>query len=321
MRSSVSVLAIVSLFVGVASGSLAAWQDGQLSVRQLSVGDMSFADRALGDKFRRFHAAAEKMAKQGWDHKPYETFADRRLDGVAYAHWCTFVEQDRLVPINYGGPRELNTVQIGAFFDPNPENPNAHKNINGAFVYAKWKPADAGWSAYVSYGKTTRIRDVFDCSFYYFAGPKEKPGRLPLIESFLDGHANYSGMFLFGEAGKQTQYSYLVTSWEKPRQVVLDDEVRRILKSPESLRDFLLVPYKNLLKRLHQDIPEEKGYSAKVYPTPAVSDRRLSDAERKQVLQSACDEVEFKIRTVQNHYKALFAAQRKAFPLRECLGE
>lgn len=323
MRSSNAtiVLAFVATVMALAGGSPAALQDGTLPIRRIGVDEMSFADKALGDKFRRFHTAAEKMAKQGWDRKPYETFTDRRLDGVAYAHWCTFVEQDRLVPINYGGPRELNTIQIGAFFDPNPENPNAHKNINGVFLYAKWKPAEAGWSAYLGYGKTTRIRDVFDCSFYCFAGPKEKPGQLPLIESFLDSHANYSGMFLFGEAGKQTQYSYLVTSWEKPRQVVLDDEVRRVLKSPESLRDYLLVPYRNLLKRLHQEIPEEKGYRATVYPTPAVSERRLSDAERKQVLQSACDEVELKIRTVQTHYKALFVAQQKAFPLRESLGK
>ena len=102
---------------------------------------------------------------------------------------------------------------------------------------------------------------------------------------------------------------------------MLDDEVRRILKSPESLRDYLVVPYKNLLKRLNQVIPEEKGYLATLYPGPTVSNRRLSDAERQQVLKSACAEVELKIRTVENHYKELFAAQRKAFPLRECLGE
>lgn len=261
------------------------------------------------------------MAQQGWDRKPYETFADRRLDGTAYAHWCTFAEQDRLLPINYGGPRELNTIQIGVFFDPNQDNPNAHKSINGTILYAKWKPADAGWSAYLSYGKGKRTRDIFDCAFYHFAGPKEKPGQLPLIESFLDGHANYSGIFLFGEIGKQTQYSFFVTSWEAPRKVVLDDEVRRILKSPESLRDYLIVPYKNLLKRLNQVIPEEKGYTATVYPSPAASNRRLSDAERQHVLTTACNEAELKIRTVQNHYKAIFAAQRKAFPLRECLGD
>src|SRR5262249_9056578 len=166
-----------------------------------------------------------------------------------------------------------------------------------------------------------RTRDVFDCVFYHFAGPKMKPGQVPLIELFLDGHANYSSIFLFGEIGKQTQYAFSVTIWEAPRQVVLDDEVRRILKSPESLRDFLVVPYQKLLKRLNQVIPEEKGYRATLYPSPTVSNRRLSDTERQQVLKSACAEVELKIRTVQNHYKELFAAQCKAFPLRGCLGE
>src|ERR1022692_4057040 len=85
-------------------------QNGTLPIRQLSLDEMQFADKALATKFRRIHAAAEKMAQQGWDHQSYETFPNPNAAGVAYAHWCTFVEQDRIPPINYNGPRELNTI-------------------------------------------------------------------------------------------------------------------------------------------------------------------------------------------------------------------
>lgn len=310
---------VIAAFLGILALSHSVAQDGRLPIRHLTLDEMQFADKALGVKFRRLHLAAERLARQGWDRKSYQTFPDRDSAGVAYAHWCTFLE-DGMVPINYGGPKEAHSIQLGAFFTPDPGDPNAHKRVNGSMLYAKWKPADAGWSAYLSYGQGPRFRTTFDCVFHYHPSAG-KPSRVPSIEFFLDGRAGYAGIFRFGEPGKQTEYTYSVPYLEKPRQIALDAEVKKILTSPESLRDALVVPYKNLLKRLNEVIPEDKGYTAKIYPSPTLSDRSLSDTERKHVLQSACDEVELKIRTVHENYREIFAAQHKALPLRACLSE
>ncbi len=94
---------VIAAFLGSLALSPSVAQDGPLPIRHLTLDEMQFADKALGVKFRRLHLAAERLARQGWDRRSYQTFPNRDAAGVAYAHWCTFLE-DGMVPINYGGP-------------------------------------------------------------------------------------------------------------------------------------------------------------------------------------------------------------------------
>ena len=81
--------------------------------------------------------------------------------------------------------------------------------------------------------------------FYILPRTKRtNPETHPRIDIFLDGRASYWNTFRFGKVGKQTEYRYSVGISNRPRRVVLDDEVRRILKSPQSMRDHMLSSYK-----------------------------------------------------------------------------
>lgn len=145
------------------------------------------------------------------------------------------------------------------------------------------------------------------------------------MELHLSGHATYATNLTIGGVS----YGILVYTPAPARKVPADEEVLRLLASPEALRDQLLADQEGLLKELRATIPLNGGvHSARVErpvlpgkqpEPPMLSNRPLSDPEKAEVLKVAEREIGDRIATVKDHYKELHAAARKAFPLRECL--
>ncbi len=303
--------------------------------RRIALQEMLFPDRDLGDKFQRFHAAAEKMAGPRWERLPFASRGEYQGRGIYVAEWCSFREDDRNGPFNYHGPRELTCIQLGAAYVLDREDPDQRRKIIGLTLHSRWKPADFGWNAYVDYttynGKpdpaTHSYDEYFHIRWHFHPAARQKTWPVA-VELHLGGHAAFTTQLTSGG----TSYIILVHTKTAPwRPRAPDEEVLRLLASPESLRDQLLADHRELLKAVRATIATGGGiYSAHYdYPAPpgrrpaapVPSTRPLSDADKKAIIQQAEQEIGAKIATVTHHFRELHLAARKAFPLRECLRE
>lgn len=303
--------------------------------QRIELKDMLFPDKELGEKFKRIHAAAEKMAGPKWERMPYQSRGEYMGRGVYYGEWANFREDDLNGPFNYHGPKEVGYVQYGAFFFRDEKDPDHLRKIIGLTLHTRWKPADTGWTAYITYrtynGKpdpaTTAKDEYFNLRWHYHPLPTDKT--VPAgMELNLHGHAWYATAFRSGDTlylvGIPTKATVI-----EPR--IPDKEVMRILASPESLRDQLLADHESLLKTTREVMKAgDSFYSARVERpavpgkqpgAPELSSRPLTDADREKLIKQAEQEIGAKITSIKTHYKDLFAAARKAFPIGEVLIE
>jgi hypothetical protein len=303
--------------------------------RRLAFEEMRFPDKDLGEKFKRFHAAAEKMAGPKWERLPFESRGEYRGRGFYFGEWCSFREDDRSGPFNYHGPNELTCVQLGAAYFVDEKDPDHLRKIIGMTLHSRWKPADFGWNAHVDYTSfnarpdpaTTGHNEYLHIHWHFQPSAKHKTWPAA-VELHRYGHAALALPLTSGGTNYMIIVHTKTAPW-KPR--VPDPEVLRLLASPETLRDQLLADHEELRKAVRATIASGGGIYSAFYDRPVLpgqkpeapvhSTRPLSDADKEEILKQAEANIGARIASVKGHFKELHAAARKAFPIRECLIE
>lgn len=113
--------------------------------RRIEFADMLFADKDFGAKFKRLHAAAEKMAGPKWERLPFESRGEYKGRGIYYGEWCSFREDDTTGPLNYNGPNELRFVQLGAASSSTRRTPSTCARSSGCTcIHVGSRPTSAG---------------------------------------------------------------------------------------------------------------------------------------------------------------------------------
>lgn len=319
--------------------------EDKIPVRTITLDEMKFPDPIVGEKLRQFDALASRTAGQNWVQRPYTTLDSYGARGVYIANWSTLFLDDHL-PHNYRGPEEVHFISLSAVFDADAEEPSKQKEIVGLRVYAKWKPAGAGWAAILTYEtyqgqnypRSGRPQEKFDVRFeFYRGGVDKKLPRATILGINRDGAASWSDSYSFGgEEGKpKTIYEFTVSTFDSKRQgdkqqVVPDADVRRILASAEDMRDFGLASLDALLQKIETDIPLGRAFGQRPpqfaralkfreKSSALDSDRKLTEEEQQQILNEARREVQGRIETLRDNYQEMYAALMKAFDLKACL--
>lgn len=224
---------------------------------------------------------------------------------------------------------------------PNPE-------IVGVRLNARWKPAGEGWAATLryrtfqggDYPRSGKPDEDFRISFLRYP-PPDSDGLLNFAETRIEysrtGGAWYTADRIFGGSNGQppTMYEFVVNTTDAhdearlPREVP-DQDVRRMMATPEALRDFGLAAYTALAKKIDEDIPSGKALRRMQLarnlhhgesPDALHSDRPLSPEELDEVHQTARAAIDLKIRLLREDYQEMHAALLRAFPLLECVPE
>src|SRR5581483_7833087 len=220
---------------------------------------MKFADPKVGVKLRCFERMAKELATPAWFHRPFSTLAHLDAQGVYYATWATLAHEGGAA-WNYRGPKDLHCVSLGARFVP-----KGSEEIIGVALNALWRPASGGRSASLTYatfgGQPPKGREEqFFVSFMGRSKTGDEAGTNPQIT--LD----YHGRHLYQSSPKFEGVTYNVevhthepVELSRLSKVVSDAEVKRILASPEAMRDFLLASYLKLQANIEVDIPSRKA--------------------------------------------------------------
>ena len=319
----------------------AAWSAEPPSTKRFPLVEMRFPDERLGEKFRRFDATCNSFAKSGWHCRPYQPFDSLQARGVYFAEWASFAEKGRN-PINYCGPNEMHCLSMSAYFDADAPDPASREKIVGLGIGAVWNPPETGWRTAVDYytmhgGKYPRSGQPMETceilwNYHQAKGEALKPG----LRWSQSGMQSYSQAFTFGgKSGAAGDFAtlYQTSISNEPVRgslMPLDADVCRFLKSPESLRDHLLVSNQQLLDRVKAELSAGRGVREasridRLSPpenAPANysrSSRPLTATERETVTAAAVAEIQSRIDVIQSDFQSLYESVNRAFPLRQCL--
>lgn len=315
-------------------------------VRTIRVKDMEFLSAKLKEKFLRCDAIARKFARDGWHRRPYKTFELHAARGMYHAEWATFANKSDRNPINYRGPREVHCLSIGAYFDADSREEGQEKIIRGFQLDARWKPAGSGWGARLyyrtfqgdAYPRSKRPYEDFRFSAIHYSQSHDRDS-LPSLYFNRAGMTGWADTFQFGgDKGRPpTAYSLFVCSrgsssveYQKRWAIIPDTDLKRILDSAETFRDFALRSLDELERRLNVDIPDGTAVKRARYqrqrqlkyaedPRVLYSKRKLTPGERKQILNKALLQVSKQRAAIRKHYRTIYAAVLRAFPISKCI--
>ena len=242
-----------------------------------SVEHLRCSDPALQGKFKCFTATAKKIAKAGWFAKPFAMTSQ----GVCTAEWATFAGEGGEVPWNYTGAKELQCLSLSVFLDPEKA-----EEMVGFAASGLWRPAEAGWQARVRYITSHGRRapagkgEGFHINLEGRNGPGDGERKFPSISITPRGLAFFHKIHVFGD----TKYTIEVVNREAaaalvPNKRTPDSQVRKMLESAESMRNFAMGAYKELLVKLPVQILTGRAVRSAMLAKTAFKQNPLSSRE------------------------------------------
>ena len=292
---------------------------------------LTFADPLVERRFTWFNAFAESVAKDGWHHRPYQTFANRTSPTVYFSEWATFANEDGRNPVNYAERRECHALSSVVNFDP--QTPEC---IIGVGFWCRWKPADRGWSARIEYRTSNqrptlhgRARERFSLHFQHYPLLDDPDLLRKDIMIDREGNADYQTYFLVDDL----EYAVNVNTWNGVRKARLektqpDAEIRRIMATADSFRDYCLAVFKRLAKKIETDFASGAAIGAAREnrmpeygedPSSLYTARPMTAEEKESCLVNARADVQARIRVIKEHYREMYAAANKALPVLELI--
>jgi hypothetical protein len=300
---------------------------------------MRFPDPALGEKFRRFDAYCRQAKDAQGHHRPYKSFPRRSARGVYFAEWATFAIEDRN-PVNYHGSREVHSLSMSAIYDADG-GPEVRDQIVGFTATGRWKPAETGWGARVTYRtlhgadypRSKRPNEWFKFSVFYYRATDSVELARPTIHFARNGGAQFAYTHLVEVEDEQDPiaYEFVVrirtdASYDQLKKKQPDEDVDRILGSPEAMRDFGLAALNELENRIRAEIPTKTALrSVRSMRMPEYNedpdrlnrDRPPRDDELAEVMRIARERVQSRRSALNDGYQEMYAAVHNALPVQQ----
>ena len=291
--------------------------------KTIEVEALEFQHTSDRDFFLTAHQEIQTMVKKTWTIDPVGGWNDsdyfgRWFSTGRYEQWMwSSLQYDRRPP-----GRGVQSLSLRGSRDR-----TNHNSISSVHLKAKWCPPAAGWSARVDLRTQTLDHRIGGAlAFALYDDNHEHPTKT--IHIPLRSHS-----FATSKRFGNTDYSI-------GAYIQHEAELHRLAKSPESFRDTIVGWIDGVIKQLEQGLESGKAVNsaflvtrqspprplsvfAAVPPEPRprepvvrkVSQRKLTDEDKKIVIQEAAQNAELQKKQLLEHYEQMHRALIQAFPV------
>ncbi len=282
----------------------------------IDIDKLTYHDPSIRAVVAEMDAIAEEIAGDDWLHDPWHKRRHRKDYHDYTATWGTTRSRGGYIS-NIWPDRPLHIIKLIAA--PLLKDTGI---IWDATVIASWYPEGENvWGTHVVYSTSlfARPRDV------------QRDNFLILFRRSQDFELSLPGRGYFGKR-KFGEIEYQFGVGDSPSS---DRDVRPYLESAESMRDQALGVIEYLEDRLRKEIPSGKAITSLIDPSlppqnpvdPEPPSKRslkppfpkryeLTEAQREEILEQALADLKDRKRLWQEHYRELYAAAEKAFPIK-----
>jgi hypothetical protein len=291
-------------------------------VEEVKDSEFTFADAALRAQLERYAEAARRLAGKDWEHRTWF----RTQDSYVYNSWRR--TQPDPIP-----DTEWHFIQLEAYRATRKtlntkESNRDPREIQAVGLDVHWKPATTGWRAHlwhrVPHNPLSQDQDSFGFDLQQLLDKGE-----PAAAAWRFRLAEELEFWQTEKVIDDTRYWIRV---EQPHNVPLGRtiptaEIRSWLDSADSFRAAGEARLQTLKEQLEKQMPSGAAVRSAVLTQrqpnlpPFDSKRRLSEAERKQILEDGLAKLAARRRAFVDHAADMHAALVKAFPLAECLAK
>jgi hypothetical protein len=267
---------------------------------ELSLGQLDFADQALGARLQALDACTQKLPGEGWRSLPY-----RPVGNFYEAHWCrgSGSREDCQITEGSGYARDQHAIALYTLFYPQD-----FPQVFGLGMSALWNPPGAGWGAHFSYSEGGRsvVGEGFQLSFFGYGSDEGEPDTTVVLGSQIG--------YPLGQ-GDRT----LAASGQSPAE-----DLRRYMASPEALRDEGLAQLGQAQQELEDLLRSGEAIACDYGPylgkgiPPQCTPRPLTPDEQALELEKARTHFKTQETMLREHYDEMYAAWMKALPLDWC---
>jgi hypothetical protein len=216
-----------------------------------------------------------------------------------------------------------------------PDNP---RKVRGVDLNATWRPEGDGWGVRLSYhahkgnADNEKVREQFGLTFF---DQKKSPdsdavlgvpgGGHRVVKRFGDFEYVIASPTNSGDPPRGPQkFLSSAESFRDAALAVIDEAeplIRKQVASGEAVRsvtDHSIMKTRTVGGTHGGDPPREEPYHP-TFEAPLPEGYQLTDAQKQEIQKEITAELDRRRRLLRDHYKELYAAVQKAFPLQECL--
>ena len=288
------------LLLSVAPASCAAEPLQKHDLRPPRLAGLQFEDAATERRLKALESGVRQLADASWRSIPWQ-----RCGNFFMARWChgTGARADGQIASSTQHDRDQHVIELHTLFYG-----KKFPQVFGMGVAALWIPPGEGWGAYVAFdeGGKSVVGEGFSLSFHRYDTPTGEPDTTLTL-------------------GEQYEYSVFDTEYALAvSDLPVCEGFALLTASPEALRDRGLAQLADALKEMEEIIRSGKAsrreygeYLGRGVPPVALT-RPLTPAEQKEALAKARSHFTGQKQLLRTHYREMYAALLKAFPLDRC---
>lgn len=278
--------------------------------------ELTVADPAVREKWRRVDAAARALVGPDEHDRPYRLVGD--ADGPR-------VYQLRWMPTDAARPADPDRLRRGVRVEATTDAADP-RVVRGFDLFASWVPTD-GWGAWVKYtthGGADPAGEAFDLCVFH--DTHNRTARTAAAKWSL-----YVGNTAVGATRERGGTAFRIQVAAPTPGGARDSDALRFLASAAAFRAAALHELDDLEARARAEVPTARPGLRVRRPVVGLlngnprmdvergGDPVLTPTEAADVLAELCAEIARRRRLIEDHSGAMHAAAARAFPLAECL--